>query len=72
MNKNNKKYSADMFDFDIENAVSVTECTGLISQAPHTSEELAAYNDILNYSPLSADMAEYTEKSQSNNGKTRA
>lgn len=70
--KNNKKHSADMLDFDIENAASVTEFTGLISVAPNTSDELDAYSEIMNYSPLAADMAEYAPKKKSNSDSARA
>ncbi len=46
----------EMFDIDEGNAVSVTECTGLIPYAPHTREELDAYDEIINYSPDSANI----------------
>lgn len=46
----------EMFNIDEGNAVSVTECTGLIPSAPHTREELDAYDEIINYSPDSANI----------------
>lgn len=47
---------SEMFDIDEGNAVSVTECTGLIPSAPHTREELDAYDEIINYSPSAANI----------------
>ena len=45
-----------MFDFDIENAISSQDCTGLIPSAPKTEAEFESYNDIINYSPRSANI----------------
>lgn len=46
----------ELFDIDEGNAVSATDCTGLIPKAPHTREELDAYDEIINYSPDSANI----------------
>lgn len=46
----------EMFDIDEGNAVSATDCTGLIPSAPHTREELDAYDEIINYSPETANI----------------
>lgn len=45
-----------MFDIDESDAVSVTDCTGLIPLAPHTKEELDAYSEIINYLPDYSDI----------------
>lgn len=45
-----------MFDIDESGAVSATDCTGLIPLAPHTKEELDAYNEIINYLPDHSDI----------------
>lgn len=39
------------FDFDVCNAISATDCTGLIPWAPNSEEQLDAYDEIINYSP---------------------
>ncbi|MCC8169763.1 MAG: hypothetical protein LIO59_05285 [Oscillospiraceae bacterium] len=46
----------EMFDIDEGNAASANDCTGLIPSAPHTREELDAYDEIINYSPESANI----------------
>lgn len=46
----------ELFDIDEGNAVSATECTGLIPKAPRNSAELDAYDEIINYSPDSANI----------------
>lgn len=61
-NKNNSSPNGEhiifeqMFNINEGNAASVTECTGLIPSAPHTREELDAYDEIINYSPDSANI----------------
>jgi hypothetical protein len=50
-----------MFDFDVSNAISQTECTGLIPWAPRNSHELDAYDEIISYSPESANIYSHTE-----------
>lgn len=58
MDKNRKEHIIfnELFDIDEGNAVSATDCTGLIPTAPHTREELDAYDEIINYSPDSANI----------------
>lgn len=63
MQKNKKNTNNDhviftdrMFDLDEGNATSVNDCTGLIPSAPHTREELEAYDEIVHYSPESANI----------------
>ncbi len=51
--------NSDMFDFDISNAISTHECTGLIPYAPNSENELDAYDEIWNYSPESANIYNY-------------
>lgn len=46
----------ELFDIDEGNAVSATECTGLIPKAPRNNAELDAYDEIINYSPDSANI----------------
>lgn len=48
-----------MFDFDVCNAISTHECTGLIPWAPCTENELDSYDEILDYSPESANIYNY-------------
>jgi hypothetical protein len=43
-------------DLDECDAVSATDCTGLIPSAPNNDEELEAYNEIIAYSPKSANV----------------
>ena len=50
-----------MFDFDISNAISSTDCTGLIPWAPSSEEQLDSYDEIMNYSPETANIYNYTE-----------
>ncbi len=47
------------FDFDVCNAISATDCTGLIPWAPNSEEQLDAYDEIINYSPESANIYNY-------------
>ena len=48
------------FDFDVCNAISATDCTGLIPWAPNSEDQLDAYDEIVNYSPESANIYNYT------------
>ena len=54
MYKINKPYEEDE-KFDITNAATVGECTGLIQQIPLTEEEFASYHDIYDYGPVQED-----------------
>ena len=47
------------FDFDVCNAISATDCTGLIPWAPNSEEQLDSYDEIINYSPESANIYNY-------------
>lgn len=47
------------FDFDACNAISSHDCTGLIPWAPDSEEQLNAYDEIINYSPESANIYNY-------------
>lgn len=49
-------FRTHMFDFDIGNAISSQECTGLIPSAPKTEAEFDSYDDIINFSPKSANI----------------
>ncbi len=49
-------FYSGMFDLDVCDAVSSTECTGLIPFAPKAEDELSSYNEIISYSPKSADV----------------
>ena len=45
-----KKNNIDlMFELGTDNAISVTDCTGLIPFAPVTEYEYHSYNQIINY-----------------------
>lgn len=35
------------FDFDVCNAISATDCTGLIPWAPNSEDQLDAYDEIV-------------------------
>lgn len=48
-----------MFDFDICNATSVHDCTGLIPWAPNSQSQLDSYDEIMNYSPETANIYNY-------------
>ena len=50
------KYDDPMFDYDTANAISHTECTGLIPFGPESEDEREAYSDIINYSPDDANI----------------
>lgn len=52
------------FDFDVCNAISATDCTGLIPWAPNSEEQLDAYDEIINYSPESANIYNYDNSRQ--------
>ena len=47
------------FDFDVCNAISATDCTGLIPWAPNSEDQLDAYDEIVIYSPESANIYNY-------------
>ena len=47
------------FDFDVCNVISATDCTGLIPWAPNSEEQLDSYDEIINYSPESANIYNY-------------
>lgn len=51
-----------MFDFDVTNATSTQDCTGLIPFAPESLSQLDAYDDILNYSAKDADIYRQSKK----------
>lgn len=48
-----------MFDFDTNNAISSHECTGLIPWSPESESQLDSYDEIVNYSPESANIYNY-------------
>ena len=48
-----------MFDFDICNAISSNECTGLIPWGPNAESQLDSYDEIMNYSPETANIYNY-------------
>lgn len=61
-NKKNEKhviFKNSMFDLDVCNATCVHECTGLIPWAPNSESELDAYDEILDYSPETANIYNY-------------
>ena len=47
------------FDFVVCNAISATDCTGLIPWAPNSEEQLEAYDEIINYSHESTNIYNY-------------
>ena len=64
MNKNSEHviFHNGMFDFDVTNATSTQDCTGLIPFAPESLSQLDAYDDILNYSAKDADIYRQSKK----------
>ena len=54
-------FTDSKFDFDVNNAISSHECTGLIPWAPENEAELDAYDEIWNYSPESANVFNYED-----------
>lgn len=66
MNKNSEHviFQSGMFDFDIENAASTQDFTGLIPFAPKNEAQLDSYDDILNYSAKDADIYRQTKKQE--------
>ncbi len=64
----NKKFPAhvvfdcSIYDPLVTNSVSAYECTGLIPWGPNTRDQLFAYDEIINYSPISANVYNYTKK----------
>ncbi len=65
---NSKKYPEHViftdskFDFDTNDTISARECTGLIPWSPESEAELDAYDEIMNYSPESANIYNYGNK----------
>lgn len=51
-----------MFDFDVSNAISTHECTGLIPWSPSCREQLDSYDEIYEYSPENANIYNYTRE----------
>ncbi len=51
-----------MFDFNVSNAISTHECTGLIPWAPDCENELDSYDEIWNYSPETANIYNYDKQ----------
>jgi len=49
--KNYKKQPEEFEKFDLANAASPTECTGLIQQIPESDDEFDSYHEIYNYGP---------------------
>lgn len=64
MNKNSEHviFHDKMFDFDIANATSTQDCTGLIPFAPENAEQLEAYDAIMNYSAKNANISSQAKK----------
>ena len=50
MKKKSTKQLIDDFDF-LSNAASAMDCTGLIPSLPQSEDELASYNDVVQYMP---------------------
>lgn len=44
--------------FDICNAASTTDCTGLVFVSPHSDEEWDSYNDIYHFQPTAVTKKE--------------
>lgn len=57
----NEQINLEMLDIEDGNATSVNDCTGLIPSAPRTREELEAYDEIVNYSPESANIFNHND-----------
>lgn len=55
-------FSDSKFDFDVNDAISMQECTGLIPWAPENEAELDAYDEIFNYSPETANIFNYEDE----------
>lgn len=47
------------FDFDVTNAISARECTGLIPWGPNSEDQLDSYDELVSYSPESANIFNY-------------
>lgn len=54
-------FHSNMFDFDVSNAISTRECTGLIPWAPNSENQLDAYDEIFSYSPETVNIYNYKE-----------
>lgn len=50
-NKKNRYVSDFDSSGDVTNAVSATDCTGLIRAMPHTEEEHESYDSVYDYRP---------------------
>ena len=61
MDNINKPYEDNFEKFDITNAATVRECTGLIQQIPLTDEEFESYHDIYDYGPKQTENEESNE-----------
>ena len=61
MEKINKPYEDEFDKFDLTNAATVQECTGLIQQIPLTDEEFASYHDLYDYGPRQVENEESDE-----------
>ena len=55
-----------MFDLDVCDAISTHECTGLIPWGPNAESQLDSYDEIINYSPESANIYNYTREQTDN------
>ena len=61
MEKINKTYEDEFDKFDLTNAATIHECTGLIQQIPLTDEEFASYHDLYDYGPKQVENEESDE-----------
>lgn len=55
-----------MFDFNVCNAISTHECTGLIPWSPASDEQLESYDKIFSYSPESANIYNHNRQQENN------
>ncbi len=55
-------FTDSQFDFGVNDAISARECTGLIPWAPENEAELEAYDEIISYSPKSANIYNREDK----------
>ena len=55
-------FTDSKFDFDVNDAISARECTGLIPWAPESEAELDSYDEIISYSPESANIFNYEDE----------
>ena len=61
MKKESTKQLIDDFDY-LSNAASAMDCTGLIPSLPQNEDELASYNDVVQYMPPAAINKDPTDK----------